>query len=83
MLDQQAKDDQCDKDDDAKKRQPQAGRSVLREEQAAADEQTGKRDAHREHTQARFKADAVPGPRFAGAAARSVNAYPSICRRPV
>jgi hypothetical protein len=53
----------------------------LRKKQAAAYQQAGQRDAHREHAQPRFKAETVSRSRLA-AAARSMNAYASVSGRP-
>jgi hypothetical protein len=56
---------------------------MLREEQAAAHQQAWQCDAQGQHAQARFKAETVPGSRFAVAAkAGSMNEYASIPRRP-
>jgi hypothetical protein len=53
---------------------------MLRDKQAAAHQQAGQRNAHREHPQTRFEAYAVRGPCLSGAATRSMNAYASITR---
>ncbi len=83
VFDEQTIDDERDEENDTEKREPQAGGSVLRDQQTAACQQSGQRDAHGKHAQAGFEAQPLDGSRAPHAAARSMNAYAPVSRRPL